>query len=246
VAKEGLELDLTRVDPFRREVSAAAPENVRTVSDDWPFLYLSPGDTPWGYLVLLLGVIGTAVFAVSRVFGGAALKRDFDAPLFFMGAAFLLLETRGVTVLSLLFGSTWTVNVAVFAGILSTALAANLWVSRSRPANFMIWFVPLMLSLALLYAVPISALNQLDLLARGVVGGLLIGLPVGFAGIIVSSLLDRSHNATASLGSNLLGAVLGGCLEYLSMWTGLKALVVIAMLLYAAGARGAWQSQRAL
>jgi spermidine synthase len=245
VAKEGLKLDLTRVDPFRREVSSAPPEEVRTVSDDWPFLYLRPGETPWGYMVLLLGVIGTAVFAVSRVFGAAALKKNFDSPLFFMGAAFLLLETRGVTVLSLLFGSTWTVNVAVFAGILSTALAANLWVSKRRPTNIMVWFVPLMLSLALLYAVPISSLNQLDLVGRGVVGGLLIGLPVGFAGVIVSSLLDRSRNATASLGSNLLGAVLGGCLEYLSMWTGLKALVVIAMLLYAAAGRGVWQSLRA-
>jgi hypothetical protein len=29
------------------------------------------------------------------------------------------------------------------------------------------------------------------------------------------------------------------------MWTGLKALVVIAMLLYAAAGRGVWQSLRA-
>jgi len=245
VAREGLTFDFARVSPFRLEVPASDPEDVMTSSDDWPFLYLRPGQTPWGYLALLLGVIVTAVVAVGSVFGGASMKREFDPPLFFMGAAFLLLETRGVTVLSLLFGSTWTVNVAVFSGILATALGANLWVVRGRPRSVKVWFGPLFLSLVVLYLTPISALNQLGLVSRGVAGGLLIGLPVGLAGIIVSSLLARSKNATASLGSNLLGAVLGGCLEYLSMWTGLRALVVLAMLLYLAAARGVWKSETA-
>jgi hypothetical protein len=57
-------------------------------------------------------------------------------------------------------------------------------------------------------------------------------LPIGFAGVIVSMLLARSAHPSAALGSNLLGAVLGGCLEYLSMWTGLRALAALAFLLY--------------
>lgn len=45
-------------------------------------------------------------------------------------------------------------------------------------------------------------------------------------------LLARSPNPTASLGSNLLGAVVGGCLEYLSMVVGLGALALLAFALY--------------
>lgn len=232
VAREDAPVDYARVDPYPRLVTRTEGDQVATTSDDWPFLYLKPDQTPWGYLLLLVAVVATAAVAVTRVFGAATLRSGFDAPLFFMGGAFLLLETRGVTVLSLLFGSTWTVNVAVFSGILATALGANLWVLRTRPERVAPWFIPLVASLVLLWMVPVGTLNEFGLLTRGVLGGLLIGLPVGFAGIVVSMLLDRSDNPTASLGSNLLGAVLGGCLEYLSMWTGLQALVGLAMLLY--------------
>ena len=234
VAKEPATLDLARVRPFPTLVSGEDPETVHITTDNWPFLYLRPGEVPWGYIVLLVGVVATAALGVVPVFGASTLRTGFDAPLFLMGAAFLLLETRGVTVLSLLFGTTWTVNVAVFAGILATALVANMWVSARRPTRALPWAVPLFLSLALLWAVPTGALNQMALPTRGVVGALLVGLPVGFAGVIVSILLARSPNPTASLGSNLLGAVLGGCLEYLSMWTGLRGLVLLAALLYLA------------
>ena len=58
--------------------------------------------------------------------------------------------------------------------------------------------------------------------------------PVAFAGVIVSIRLARSRNAAASLGSNLLGSVVGGCLEYLSMVAGLRALALLALALYLA------------
>ena len=44
--------------------------------------------------------------------------------LFFMGAAFLLLETRSITTFALLFGTTWLVNALVFTGVLLAVLAA--------------------------------------------------------------------------------------------------------------------------
>ena len=46
------------------------------------------------------------------------------ADLFFMGAAFLLLETKNVATFALLFGTTWLVNALVFAGVLVIVLAA--------------------------------------------------------------------------------------------------------------------------
>ena len=38
--------------------------------------------------------------------------------MFFLGAAFMLLETRAVVQMALLFGSTWLVNSAVFFTVL--------------------------------------------------------------------------------------------------------------------------------
>ena len=77
-----------------------------------------------------------------------------------------------------------------------------------------------------------ASLSSLPLIQRGLVGALVTGLPIGFAGVIVSILLARSAAPAAALGSNLLGSVLGGCLEYLSMIIGLRALVLLAIAIY--------------
>jgi hypothetical protein len=221
------------VAPFPHQVrDASAARGVLRTSDDWPFLYLRPGVFPWGYVLVLTCVLALAWVLVSRTLGPEALKRDFDGALFLMGAGFLLLETRGVTSLSLLFGSTWLVNAAVFAGVLIMALAANLLVARAAPRSPLPAFLALVVALVVLWAVDVSALNRLPLLSRGLAGGLLNALPVGCAGLIVSTLLARSTNLAAALASNLLGSVLGGCLEYLSMYTGLRALVLLALVLY--------------
>lgn len=214
-------------------VSPSQPlKEVRTTSDDWPFLYVRPGAFPWGYVLVLGLIVLVAALGTPWAFGRQALGSDFDPVLFLMGAGFLLIETRGVTALSLLFGSTWVVNAAVFAGILFMALVANEAVWRFRPTRINPWFAGLLLSVVLLWAVPPSALTSLPVLTRGALGGLINGLPVAFAGVIVSILLARSRNAAASLGSNLLGSVVGGCLEYLSMLAGLRALALLALALY--------------
>ncbi len=150
-----------------------------------------------------------------------------------MGAGFLLLETRGVTALSLLFGSTWIVNAFVFGGVLLVALLMNVAVERLRPRAPWAGFALLLASLVVLWLVDVSALNRLPLLARGVAGGVLIGLPVGFAGIVVSQLLARAPSLGGALGANLLGAVVGGCLEYMSIYSGLRALTLVAFGFYA-------------
>lgn len=215
-----------------RMVPNTSAAEIKITTDDWPFLYLRPGIFPWGYLLLLSGILLTSLFAVSRVYGTDVVGGGFDRPLFFMGAAFLLLQTRGVTSLSLLFGSTWVVNSVVFAGILTTVLAANWAVARLKLTHERRWFIPLILALAVLWVVPVGALNEFSLIVRGVVGGLLVGAPVGIAGVIVSIRLRKVPLPTVALGSNLLGAVVGGCLEYLSMWTGLRALVLLAGVFY--------------
>jgi len=239
-ARQPGRLDLTTATGIPSWKPTARRENVRITTDDWPFLYVRPGTIPWGYLTLLVSVLLTGSIALRLVFRRGPNRFDFDPPLFFMGMAFLLLETRGVTNLSLLFGSTWLVNSSVFAGILVMALAANLMVDRLRPASPHRWFIPLLASMVLLVLFQPGKLNEYGLLTRGLVGGLVNALPVGFAGVIVSILLARSRNPSASLASNLLGALVGGCLEYLSMSVGLRALAILALVIYGM----AWLSLR--
>ena len=210
------------------------PNAIRLSTDDWPFLYIKPGTVPWGYLAVL-GSILLIAFGGLRLAAGSEFfdRQTFDAPLFFMGAAFLLIETRGVTDVSLLFGSTWIVNAAVFTGVLITVFVANESVRRRKLAPpLMPFFILLFCALVLNYFVGPSVLLQLGPVSRGLVGGLFNALPVGFAGVIFSTLFARSSRPDLSLASNLLGAVVGGCLEYLSMMTGLRALSLLAICLY--------------
>jgi hypothetical protein len=152
--------------------------------------------------------------------------------MFLLGAAFLLLETRAVTQLSLLFGSTWIVNTSVFAGVLAMVLAANALVGRLRVYRVKLWYALLAISLIGLWLLPPGLLVEMALLERGIVGGLAFAIPIFFAGIIFSSELARRQDASAALGSNLCGAVVGGLLENLSMMIGLKAIGLLALAIY--------------
>jgi SAM-dependent methyltransferase len=211
----------------------ALAETIRVPGDDWPYLYLKPGVVPYGYLGVLTLILLTGVIGVRFAFGAGVLHQSrFDPVLFLMGAAFLLLETRGVTSMSLLFGSTWIVNSAVFAGILALAWIGNAFVRRRTNIDVRWPFVLLTGALLLNYFIGPEDLLPFSLLTRGILGGLVVGLPVGFAGITFSTLFGRSGHPDASLGSNLLGAVVGGCVEYLSIITGLRALVLLALVFY--------------
>jgi len=210
-------------------------EEIRVARDDWPFLYLRPGSIPIGYLAVLALILTVAIAGTRLVFGRRVLERStFDSGLFLMGAAFLLIETRSVTDLSLLFGSTWIVNTAVFGGILTVVWLANQYVRKNGIRDTRLVFVALFSALLVNYFVRPELLLNLPIGARGVVGGLLAALPVGFAGIIFSMLFAQAAEPDAALGGNLLGAVVGGCLEYLSMITGLRALTLLALALYLA------------
>jgi len=214
------------------DLEEGQPIGVATTSDDWPFLYVKPGGQPVGYYFVLGFILLAGAAGVRFSYGKDAFRSGFDVVLFFMGAAFLLIETRGVTSLSLLFGSTWLVNSAIFAGILLMVFLANLYVIRKAPVNLMPWFIALFTATAILYLFDIQWLNNYSLAVRGTIGSLLNALPIGFAGVIVSTLLARSKSPSASLGSNLLGSVVGGCLGYGSMLLGLKSLVILACIFY--------------
>jgi hypothetical protein len=209
--------------------------SVRPSTDAWPFLYIRPGARPTAY-VLVLGTIllaaGLLVRRALRSTTGAEPGR-FDWHLFLLGAGFMLVEVKSVAELSLLFGSTWLVNSAVFTGILVMALCANWLVTRvdiQRPA----WFYGgLFASLVLPFIIPIDSLNAFSFGARAAIGAFLASLPIFFAGVVFATCFRTLKNPGAGLGANLLGAMVGGVLEYSSMLFGIPTLNLIAIALYA-------------
>ncbi|MBI4817614.1 MAG: hypothetical protein HY791_15235 [Deltaproteobacteria bacterium] len=201
-------------------------------SDDWPFLYLRPDSTPAAYILVGFLIALTALVAVRKAFGPALAASRFDLHMFLLGAGFMLLETRMVTELSLLFGSTWVVNSSVIGGVLLMILLANTTVERFRRLATGPLYGLLLVSLVGIWALSAGVLNRFDLVPRAIIAGLLYALPIFFAGLIFSTWLGRSKNTSAALGANLCGAVLGGLLEYLGMGVGMKALTLLALCLY--------------
>jgi SAM-dependent methyltransferase len=200
-------------------------------TDSWPFLYLPHHRIAWPILSVLLLFVGAAIVSVRRL---VALQHGrLGANLHFglLGAGFLLLETKGVTELSLLFGSTWAVNSIVIGAFLGMALLSNLFVMR-RPIPHSVAYAGLFLSLLVAALFPYATLNSQPLGPRILAAGLLTALPVFFSGIVFSHSLSRSANANQALGVNLIGAIIGGALESTVMIGGTGVLAPLAILLY--------------
>ncbi|HXT18710.1 MAG TPA: hypothetical protein VN706_24005 [Gemmatimonadaceae bacterium] len=226
-----------------RDVPSVAPavmrqltQNTERPHDDWPYLYLSGRTIPAHYIGALLIVLLVAASFITVGARRSLTGGRIDIAMFFMGAGFLLVETKSVTEMSLLFGSTWTVNLMVFAAILIMVLIANLVVQRRGFASTKPMFAGLFATLAIAYAVPASALLPLGAAAEWIAGGFMVALPIFFAALIFSTLLSRRSDASRALAYNLLGAILGGVLEYSAMALGIKAMYIVAALLYAGAA----------
>jgi hypothetical protein len=202
---------------------------VEPTSDDWPFLFLEKRGIPFHYLLPLFIIFALAFIPlqISRI-----KIRDINWHLFFMGAAFLLIETKAVTTLALIFGSTWMVNSIVFSSVLIMILFANLLIGRLSSLTFPSLYIGLFASLLFNYFFPFDILNQFDWVVRMLTGGCVISLPLFIAALIFAKAFAVVESPSIALASNLFGALVGGLLEYLDMWTGLRFLNLIALFLY--------------
>ena len=160
------------------------------------------------------------------------MRRYLD--LFFMGAAFLLLETKSIVQFALLFGTTWFVNALVFTGILVAVLLAieiARRVSLPHPAYL---YSALVGALTVAWLVPVEPLLRLDPAPR-----FLVAVAIWFTPILIANLVfaERFRNVEASnvaFGANLLGAMVGGVLEYLALLSGYRAILIVIAVLYGA------------
>ncbi len=221
----------TRWSPAGRTVPAPA-------RDDHPFLYLETNSMPRLYLFTLCLILGASLVGV-RVAGGPLRQMSPYADLFLMGAAFLLLETKNVVQFALLFGTTWFVNALVFGGILLVVLAAIAVASHLPSGASWTWPLSALLygalfgSLALAWAIPPDDLLRLAWGVRLPAALALAFAPIFFANLVFAERFRDVGASTVAFGANLLGAMVGGLLEYTAIVVGYRSLLLLTAGLYA-------------
>lgn len=204
----------------------------RLATDDWPFLYMQQPGVHWLYLGMIGMFLGASLLAVAAFAAPGTLRRP-EYTFFFMGVAFMLLETKSLASFSLLFGTTWLVNALAFAGILMSVLLANLLVQALHLRLRLPLLAGLFLCLLLAWLLPPSALLGIEPpLLRFLLAAALIFAPIFFANLLFSREFRDTTESTRAFGWNLLGAVVGGGLEYLSLVLGFRNLLWIVALCY--------------
>ena len=207
--------------------AAAAPV---ATSDDWPFLYLHGKLIPDLTLrsMALLGALGLGM--VWFFMPGRHLA--LDNRMFWLGAGFMLLETKAVVQMALLFGSTWLVNSSVFFAVLLLILLANLYVLKGRQVSLVWHYLGLAAVLGIAALVPVDAFLDGGMMWRYLAPCLLALSPVFFAAVIFARSFACSAAPELAFGSNIAGAVVGGLAESLSMLLGFQHLLLVALLFY--------------
>ena len=200
------------------------------------------------YLAAMAGltaVLLVLLFALHRSaarfphLGAERCSLSSKAAFVFMGIAFLLLETKSVIQFSLLFGTTWVNNSMVFLGVLLLVLAANWTAHRLGAPRLGLLYVMLLSSCLVTLVYPLRNLLAVDSAwLRFGFAALLTFSPIFFANLIFSVALKDQEVPEHLFGWNLIGATLGGVLEYTSLAIGYNnlALVVAACYTVAVGA----------
>jgi hypothetical protein len=236
----------------------AAAVGAEVATDDWPFFYMQQRTYPVTYAVMILLLLGLSAWLVRPHLGagtgeragpggpGRALGflRSGAPAFFFLGAGFMLIETKGITELGLVFGNTWSVLAVVVSGILVMVFLANLWVLRRGPVALGRSFALLGASLLLGWGVTRLGTAGVAVPAARLVMPVVLTLPLFFAGLIFSSELARGGAVGGALSANLFGAMLGGFLEYNSMYWGFSTLYPLGIALYGLAFVCVWWSPR--
>src|SRR5439155_8432852 len=122
---------------------------------------------------------------------------------------------------------TWLVNALVFAGILIAVYAAVRIASRFRSLSLLVLYPMLFVSLAIAWLVPPHDLLKLSFAPRFGVAVVIAFAPVFLANLVFAQRFGEVAASNIAFGANLLGAMAGGVLEYLSLLVGYRALLLL-------------------
>jgi hypothetical protein len=200
-------------------------------TDDWPFFYMPRRVYPVTYLYMMAMIVIVSAYLFYSF--TSARPRVSNASFFLLGAGFMLVETKGITELGLVFGNTWQVIGIVISGILVMAFLANLLVQRLRLHRPLVPYLLLLTSLLVGWWVA-GAGGFPSTTSGRIAAVVVLTCPLLFSGMVFSTLLAGTTDLAAVLAVNLLGAMVGGMLEYNSMYFGFRFLYLLAIVLYGA------------
>jgi hypothetical protein len=213
-------------------------------TDDWPFFYMDVKAYPATYVISLLLILALA-FAMVRQLLPRQKWSPALLPFFWLGGGFMLVETKAITELGLLFGNTWYVIGITIIAVLIMAFLANLLAAGLRRPVTAYAYGGLIAVLIVGYALA----SQGGVLAPSIAVKLmltaLLASPLFFSGLLFSGLLKKTGNISGAMAYNLMGAMLGGVLEYNAMQFGFASLYLIALALYALAGLFTWRAKRA-
>lgn len=212
--------------PEASESAASQPS-----TDDWPFLYLQfQNAAVFLYLIILLVAVIFPAVILTKV-KDARISQAGWGTMFFLGQSFMLIETKSITKLSLIFGATWLVSSVVIALILVFAYLATLVVKKHN-VNLHLLYALLFASVLLEYFYEIPASSALPPLAVASISSIIACLPVMFGSMIFSTCFKAAPSPAAYFSANLLGVSIGGLTENLCIVMGLRNLTLVAAALY--------------
>lgn len=141
---------------------------------------------------------------------------------------------------ALYFGTTWEVNGIVISALLVALLAANAVADRLPATTPRSWIMAaLVAGLLAAYGFPFSRIPGQPA-AVGAIAAVVFSVPVFLAGLLFSLEFQKANSPSMALGANVLGAVLGGLLESVSLLVGMRALLLLTVGVYSVAAVGLW------
>jgi spermidine synthase len=221
---------------------------VAPATDNWPFLYMQAPALPRHYLAALGVVLLVSAVAVWLALRGGSGGDRWSWHFFFLGAGFMLLETKSIVQFALLWGSTWSSASLAIASVLLMALASAVVASRVEIRRRGLIAAALLALVAVNYFIPVGRVTFDSRAAESLFYGVLVFSPVFCAGLLFSSSFKESSSTATDFGANLLGAIVGGVGEYLSLLTGYQFLLALVAVCYVAAiaTRRAQMSDRGL
>ena len=206
-------------------------------TDNWPFLYLKKPSFPNNYIkivvfeiILLLVLFLFLHLNKEQKANYKNNSRPYD--MLFLGIGFMLLETKNIINFQLLFGSTWDVNFLVILAILLTALISTIIIKLKIKFRLRNLYFMMAISLMVSIAIPISFFSNYDGFLKYLLSCLVSFSPMLFASLIFSQTFSLEKKSALGFGYNMIGAMIGGMLEYGSMLYGYHKLLYVIALAY--------------
>jgi len=222
-------LSSPELEAYLKSHSGVEMESAHLTTDDWPYFYQHEPGIPLIIVIMsVLLVVLTRLLIRNTGAAGQAINWHF----FFLGGGFLLLEAQIVSRMAMLFGTTWLVNSIVIAAILVLIVAINFLVDSWPSISVHFAYAGIAICMLVSYFLPLEKLFFQAFWMKAFIATLVLCSPVAFASIVFIRSFAEYKFSGQALGSNLLGALVGGMLESASLWTGIRSLIILAAALY--------------